>query len=78
MKGLEFERVVLANDFAEELALRTTLGQPVQEETNLLYVALTRATREITLNDSAYRILLANEGLHQSVPSSLRSPPVGS
>ncbi|KAL8293501.1 hypothetical protein RQP46_000202 [Phenoliferia psychrophenolica] len=66
VKGLEFERVVLANDFSDHLAVRRATGFSIEEEANLLYVALTRATREVTLNDSAYRVLLANEGLHQT------------
>lgn len=56
-KGLEFDQVVLDNDFPSLLDDET--GEPIfatsvaeQQEVNLLYVAVTRAERAIQLNET--------------------------
>jgi len=51
-KGLEFDRVVLADDFAdlEDLTHNEDAAQLTDEDVNLLYVAVTRAKTELYIN----------------------------
>lgn len=53
-KGLEWDNVMLANDFRE-------LDRMNEEERNLLYVAVTRAKKLLTLNDIVGEILAEEE-----------------
>jgi F-box protein, helicase, 18 len=57
-KGLEWQNVVLANDFAELAAPEATpRGAGVDtEEVNILYVAATRARRVLELNEGLERL----------------------
>ncbi|CAM9746088.1 unnamed protein product, partial [Ectocarpus sp. 13 AM-2016] len=66
-KGLEFDTVVLADDFIEVDDIRWTTEpcpQPVwdseaeKEEVNILYVAVTRAKRRLVVNSSLRTFLL--------------------
>jgi len=57
-KGLEFEQVLLTNDYGSLLDDDGNLVKDVSdEEINLLYVALTRAERAIQLNTSFIELL---------------------
>jgi superfamily I DNA/RNA helicase len=49
-KGLEFDAVKLENDFVD--MRRKGIGEIKDEEINLMYVALTRAKKQLLLNDS--------------------------
>lgn len=49
-KGLEWERVVLGDDF-QDIADPLMSEQERRDETNLLYVAVTRARRTLVLNE---------------------------
>ena len=69
-KGLECPRVFLLNDFyfgslPHSPAIRS--GSDGNDEINLLYVALTRAQKEVVMNDSLYFILfgLAKENFEE-------------
>ncbi|MGD9700386.1 UvrD-helicase domain-containing protein [Acinetobacter sp.] len=55
-KGLEFENVIMAEDFPDVLALENT---PVKfhDELNLLYVAATRATKNLVINSITEEIV---------------------
>jgi len=50
-KGLEFDQVVLLEDFPELLENYGTLRNVPEEEANLLYVAITRAKNSLRLNE---------------------------
>lgn len=61
-KGLEFDQVILENDFApldDEGCLILPTTQEEVEEVNLLYVALTRAVQALEINDALRCGLLA-------------------
>ncbi|CAM9553831.1 unnamed protein product [Choristocarpus tenellus] len=63
-KGLEFDTVVLANDFVDLSTLDWSGGRPrivsggEAEEVNILYVAVTRAKRRLVLNTPLRWLLL--------------------
>lgn len=58
-KGLEFPYVQLADDFSDLVGAEVTMSeQDIADEVNLLYVACTRATRALGLNDTIISILM--------------------
>ncbi|KAK4702810.1 F-box protein, helicase, 18, partial [Phenoliferia sp. Uapishka_3] len=64
MKGLEFDRVILADDFSLPNLLPGN-REEAEEPLNLLYVAFTRARDEVITNPALIRILLDSQGAHQ-------------
>lgn len=68
-KGLEWDRVLVADDFSPALqarvwALRPQVAQVgAQDELNHMYVALTRARRELFLPPCVLQWLVASDGL---------------
>ncbi|KAL8284154.1 hypothetical protein RQP46_004903 [Phenoliferia psychrophenolica] len=75
VKGLEWDQVVLADDYADVLGLLTSNASKafVTEEFNLLYVALTRSRSTLVMSDALFEVALIESGLHQSVNSPLDS-----
>lgn len=66
-KGLEFDSVVLGNDFTSDIIIPNDYSEwerPDAEEINILYVALTRAERAIQLNPTMVDWLEQRGGLH--------------
>lgn len=57
-KGMEWDTVVLLDDFIPTLVSGPISGE-AQEERNLLYVAVTRAKRKLIINPACYYTLLA-------------------
>lgn len=57
-KGMEWDTVVLMDDFIPTLVSGMISGE-AQEERNLLYVAVTRAKRKLIINPACYYTLLA-------------------
>ncbi|CAM9851488.1 unnamed protein product, partial [Hapterophycus canaliculatus] len=83
LKGLEFDTVVLADDFSfEALDGRPRTRKGEGENTNLVYVAVTRAKRQLFLNRSlsnqlkAYRLWdsLALPGLAKDLAPDIGNP----
>lgn len=74
-KGMEWDSVVLSNDFQPiEAHYDKALGRmvpPPQEEINLLYVAMTRALRALEPNDALLGWLRANN--HMDLLANIRS-----
>ena len=64
VKGLEYRCVVLANDFAKIFTRRNQLNQfpNLAEEFSLIYVAATRATEALFLNDTLYSLMAHTNG----------------
>jgi hypothetical protein len=62
--GLEFDRVVVYDDFRPDYELRDRLGKVkyYQEECNMLYVAVTRARKELIIGCPVDRWLAAEFG----------------
>lgn len=61
-KGLEFDHVVMGNDFGTVIytvndTVRYRVNPRAAEEYNLIYVAMTRARKTLTLNDQMYNFL---------------------
>jgi superfamily I DNA/RNA helicase len=59
-KGLEFPLVVLSDDFlprANDATLDDLLPEEHRENLNILYVAVTRATKELILNADLFYLL---------------------
>lgn len=56
-KGLEFETVIMSEDFPDVLALSGNT-EKYHDELNLLYVAATRATQNLVINSITEEILL--------------------
>lgn len=68
-KGLEFDQVLMTNDYGELLDEKGELKDDIKdEEINLLYVAATRAQRAIQLNTSIIELLtyLKEKNAHQA------------
>lgn len=70
-KGLEWDRVLVADDFsptmqARALSLRPQVAQlGAQDELNHMYVALTRARQELILPPCVLQWLVATDGLYR-------------
>jgi F-box protein, helicase, 18 len=79
-KGAQFDRVKLANDYISffnengKLKHKAELRGDARDmaELNLLYVAMTRAKKEVQAPDD-FKIVLANEGIEYQVPVTLDS-----
>lgn len=60
-KGLEFDQVVLENDFEELLdehgQIRDMSGDEMEQEVNMLYVGMTRAIRALEMNQNLLSFL---------------------
>lgn len=58
-KGLEFDTVILSDDFPDfcDLRMRFSGGIP-EDEKNLLYVSITRAKTKLVMNETLWEILL--------------------
>ncbi|WP_106478737.1 ATP-binding domain-containing protein [Phytohalomonas tamaricis] len=62
-KGLEFERVVLANDFELDVATDATCSSAHRQlELNMLYTAASRAKYLLVMNEALRRIVEAEKG----------------
>lgn len=61
-KGLEFDNVVLSSDFPTLERFVGMEAKPRCDELNLLYVAATRAERNLTFNDSLAAVINAKPG----------------
>lgn len=57
-KGLEWDTVALLDDFTPSLSFAEECSEEMQEERNLLYVAVTRAQRQLVINPACYYTLL--------------------
>lgn len=58
VKGLEFEQVVLANDFVDLFDKNNKIKENLKhEEISILYVAMTRAIRNLKLNNTLNELL---------------------
>lgn len=55
-KGLEWETVMIAEDF-KSLAFLANRPEELEDELNLLYVAATRSTKNLIPNDAMKKIL---------------------
>lgn len=65
-KGMEWDTVALLDDFIPTL-LSAKATEEQQEERNLLYVAVTRAKRNLVINPACYYTLLAVGDRRESI-----------
>jgi len=66
-KGLEFETVVLLDDFPDFTDEYGRMGQIGEDEMNLVYVAITRAKSCLVMNNLVKEDILENDGLDKIV-----------
>ncbi len=60
-KGLEFEQVILSNDFTKLFDKKERLTKVKEEELNIIYVAMTRAKYSLVLNNDLRKLRSYNE-----------------
>ena len=63
-KGLEFDTVILLNDFDEQREPGRGRSWP-EDEKNLLYVAVTRAKNNLVMNNLVRDEIIGSDGLHR-------------
>lgn len=74
-KGLEFDQVVLTDDFPDFLKGGALNPELTAEDINLMYVAVTRAERAIRLNSSLHSFM---DYVGEQLPRKQPAPPVDS
>jgi F-box protein 18 (helicase) len=85
-KGLEFDQVVLEDDFEELLnehsQIRDMTGDEMEQEVNMLYVGMTRAITALEMNQNMQTFLavwkaqLAGQSFQVGTPAPAGTPPV--
>jgi len=66
-KGLEFDNVILLDDFPDLDDFSFQMIPIPEDEKNLLYVAITRAKQTIVMNDIVKKFILNGEGLRKVI-----------